>query len=368
MAERAGAGAGDEPAEVRAGERLDEARLATYLAGVMGADPGPLVVQQFPKGHSNLTYLVRAGTREWVLRRAPFGAQVKTAHDMLREHTILAALAPVYPLAPRPVAYCADEGVLGAPFYLMERVRGVILRAGRAPAGLDLGPDVMRRLSTALVDGLAALHAVDWRAAGLGALGHPEGYVARQVKGWTERYVRAQTDEVTTVEAAARWLGAHLPAVEGAALVHNDYKYDNVVLDPADLTRIVAVLDWEMATVGDPLLDLGTSLGYWVDPDDPDEMKAMPLGPTTLPGNLSRREVWARYAERSAASSGAAGEPLFYYVFGLFKIAVIAQQIYQRFVAGHTKDPRFGALIVGVRILGEQAARALDRGRIHALG
>jgi aminoglycoside phosphotransferase (APT) family kinase protein len=224
----------------------------------------------------------------------------------------------------------------------------------------------MRRISTALVDTLAELHAVDPAAAGLADLGHPAGYVARQVAGWTDRYLKAKTDEVPEVEAAAAWLAAHLPPERGTAtLIHNDYKYDNVVLDAADLARVVAVLDWEMATIGDPLMDLGTTLGYWIDADDPPEHQALPFGPTMLPGNLTRVEVVARYAERTGR---AVDEVLFYYVFALLKIAVIAQQIYRRFQDGHSRDPRFAGMIVGVRILGATAARALDRGRIDRLG
>ena len=355
----------DQPGELRADEGLDLERLAAFVAPLAPDASAPLVVKQFRKGHSNLTYLLQKGEREWVLRRAPFGAKIKTAHDMHREHSILSALAPVWPLAPRPVAFCDDESLIGARFYLMDRVHGVILRGTSAPPGVTLDAGTMRRLSAALIDGLAELHAVDWRAAGLGELGRPEGYVGRQVRGWSERYDRARTDDIPSLARVAGWLAAHQPGESGAALIHNDYKYDNVVLDPADLARIVAVLDWEMATVGDPLMDLGTTLGYWVDPDDAEELRLLPIGPTMLPGNLSRRELVERYAERSGRP---VGDMLFHYVFALFKIAVIAQQIYQRWVAGHTRDPRFGALIVGVRILGEQAVRALDKGRIHTLG
>jgi aminoglycoside phosphotransferase (APT) family kinase protein len=355
----------DEPGEVRAEERLDVERLAAFVAEALPGAAGPVSVRQFRKGHSNLTYLVTIGDREVVLRRAPLGASVKTAHDMRREYEVLSALAGAYAKSPRALAFCEDEAVIGARFYLMERVRGVVLRGSATPAGVDLTPDLMHRLSTALVDDLAALHAVDVSRPPLAALGHPAGYVTRQVGGWTERWRRARTDDVPEVEAAAAWLAGHLPADGGVALVHNDYKYDNLVLDAADPARIVAVLDWEMATLGDPLMDLGTTLGYWVDPDDADEVRALPFGPTALPGNLSRREVVERYA---LATGREVGPLLFHYVFALVKIAVIAQQIYKRFVEGHTTDPRFGAMLTGVRILGVQAARALEKGRIDALG
>lgn len=355
----------DEAGEVRPGEELDTERLAAFLAEALPELSGDLEVRQFRKGHSNLTYLVRLGGRELVLRRPPFGSRVRTAHDMGRELRILRALDGVYGRAPRPLASCDDPEVLGAPFYLMERARGVVLRGNAAPAGLDLPPQVMRRLSESLVDTLVELHGIDPTLPDLADLGRPEGYVARQVDGWTARYLAAKTDELPAVERAAAWLRSSMPEAGGAALVHNDFKYDNLVLDAEDLGRVVAVLDWEMATVGDPLMDLGTSLAYWVDPDDPPEVRMLPLGPTALAGNLSRREVVLRYAERSGR---AVGSGLFYYIFGLFKVAVIAQQIYKRFVEGHTRDPRFASMILGVRILGDQAARAIDAGRIHGLG
>ncbi len=354
----------DEPGPVRAEERLDVGRLRPFLRDALGPDE-PLEVLQFCGGHSNLTYLVRAGAREAVLRRAPLGATVRTAHDMRREYTILSSLQGVYPKAPRPIAFCEDEGLVGARFYLMERVRGVVLRGTAPPSGIALPPALMRALSTALVDDLAALHAVDVSRGPLATLGRPEGYVARQVAGWTERWRNARTDDAPDLDEVIAWIERHRPGESGAALVHNDYKYDNLVLDPADPTRIRAVLDWEMATVGDPLLDLGTTLGYWVDPDDADDVRALPFGPTALPGGLSRRDLVARYAE---VSGRAAGDVLFHYVFALFKIAVIAQQIYKRFREGHTTDPRFAALAVWGGVLGAQAGRALDKGRVHTLG
>jgi aminoglycoside phosphotransferase (APT) family kinase protein len=350
---------------VRPGEEIDTAALQPWLAEhlpEMGA--APLTVEQFPGGHSNLTYLLKAGDRELVLRRPPFGSKVKTAHDMGRELRVLSRLWTVYPKAPRALAGCDDPGVIGAPFYVMERVRGIVLRGQKAPAGVDLDPQTMRRLSEAAVDGLAELHAVQYEAAGLGDLGKPAGYVERQVSGWTERWRGARTDDVPDIDRAAVWLADHLPAESGAALVHNDYKYDNLVLSP-DLGGIAAVLDWEMATIGDPLMDLGTSLGYWTDPDDDPALSALPAGPTTLPGNLGRAEVVERYA---AASGRDVSGILFYYVFGLLKIAVIAQQIYYRYHQGLTRDERFAALIGAVRLLGRAAGQAIDKGRIDRLG
>ncbi|HEX2189338.1 MAG TPA: phosphotransferase family protein [Longimicrobiaceae bacterium] len=351
----------DRPGGVRPGEELDAGALEAYLREALPDVAGPLTVEQFPRGFSNLTYLVRAGGREMVLRRPPPGADARGGHDVEREFRVLSRLRPVYPRVPRPLAFCGDAAVLGAPFYLMERVPGIILRS-RPPEGVELGPGRMRAVCLALVDTLAELHALDPRAAGLEGLGRPEGYAARQVEGWTRRWERARTDAVPELDDAAAWLARSLPPEGGAALVHGDYKYDNLVLDPADPARVRAVLDWEMATVGDPLMDLGTTLGYWAEAGDPAELRQ--FGVTWLPGNLDRRGVAEAYAERSGRDVAGI---LFHYVYGVFKVAVIAQQIYARFLRGHTRDPRFGGLVHVVRACGRMAAAALERDRIHDL-
>jgi aminoglycoside phosphotransferase (APT) family kinase protein len=348
---------------VRPGEELDLAKLEPYLAAHLPGFEPPLSVEQFPGGHSNLTYLLSAGPRKLVLRRPPFGTPVKSAHDMGREYRILSRLPAVYPRAPRALLHCEDPAILGAPFFVMERVEGVILRGAR-PRGVVLDEAAMAKISRATVDGLAELHAVDYRTAGLGELGKPEGYVSRQVSGWIERYQKARTDDVPDMDKVAAWMVSHQPAESGTALIHGDFKYDNLVLDPADLSRIRAVLDWEMATIGDPLLDLGTTLGYWVDPGDSEQARMLPFGPTVLPGNLTRAEVVARYAEKSGR---AVPDAVFYYAFASYKIAVIAQQIYWRFKQGLTKDERFAQMIAGVMILAQNAGRAIDVGRIDRL-
>ena len=353
----------DEAAAVRRGEELDPARLAAYLQsvlpGVGATTPEPLI-KQFPGGYSNLTYLVVYGDKEYVLRRPPFGSQVKTAHDMGREFRILSALHPIYPRAPRPVSFCEDESVLGCKFYLMERVRGLILRR-KLPPGLDLSPTTMRTLCETFVDTLVELHALSYESAGLSDLGRPEGYVERQVSGWSKRYRDAQTDDVPALEECMRHLAARLPVSPPATLIHNDFKFDNLVLDENDPTRVIGLLDWEMATIGDPLMDLGTALCYWVDPQDPPPMHLASFGPTTRPGCLSRREIAARYAERSGRDLR---EILFYYCFGLFKTAVVVQQIYVRYRKGLTQDPRFASLGEMARMLGEHAMHSASAGTI----
>jgi len=360
----------DQSVAVRAGEDLPQESLLGYLKQHLPDVEGPLTVEQFPAGFSNLTYLLRIGDRELgdrelVLRRPPIGAKIKMAHDMGREYRILAHLHPVYSKVPRPLLFCEDDSVLGAPFYVMERVKGIILRA-QPPRGLDLSADTMRRLSEVFVDNLAEIHAIDYEAAGLGDLGSPQGYVSRQISGWTKRYYNARTDDVPEIEQLATWLQEHLPAdTTHGSLIHNDYKYDNVVLAPDDLTRVVAVLDWEMATVGDPLMDLGTTLGYWVEPTDPEEWQQYGFVLTKLPGNFTRNEILDYYSRRSGRD---VADPVFYYAYALLKIAVIVQQIYARYQKGLTKDPRFAQLGALVKACGRLAQRAIELKRIDRLG
>jgi len=350
--------AADEPRAVRAGEELDAAALAAYLARELGG-AGSVTVEQFPGGHSNLTYAVRQGDREYVLRRPPFGSKVKSAHDMGREVAVLSRLAPVYPRAPRVFAYEATGEVLGAPFYLMERRHGVILRKQLAPA-LAGDPAAIRRICELLVDALVELHAVDFAAAGLGELGKPAGYIERQVTGWTERYHGSQTDDIPAITEVAAHLAAHRPADGAPALIHNDFKFDNVIFDPS-LASITGVLDWEMTTLGDPLMDLGTSLSYWAQASDPAMYQQLPFGPTAAPGMMTREEIARRYLERSGRRTD---DLVFYYAFGLLKTAVIAQQIYYRFAKGLTADARFAQMIFAVRLLAEQARASIARGSI----
>jgi aminoglycoside phosphotransferase (APT) family kinase protein len=350
----------DVAAPVRNGEELDAERLKAYLAEQLGHPVERIEVEQFPQGFSNLTYLVRCGTDEYVLRRPPFGNQVKSAHDMGREFNVLSKLSRVYELAPKPVLYCTDESVLGSPFYLMERRRGVILRR-KLPKDFVPEPDTFRKLGLAFIDNLARLHALDYQAAGLGDLGKPEGYVERQVNGWIQRYEKAKTDSWPACDEVARWLCEHHPAESGAALIHNDYKFDNIVLDADDLTRIVAVLDWEMCTLGDPLMDLGCTLAYWIQADDHESLQQFIPGPTYLPGNLTRIELIDRYA---ATSGRDVQHVLFYYCYGLYKLAVIVQQIYARYARGFTRDTRFADMNHQVESLGRAAARAIEIGRV----
>ena len=330
----------DQTSAVRPGEELDLAKLEPFLRSHFPAEAGTLVVRQFPSGHSNLTYSVYLGEREFVLRRPPFGSKVKTAHDMGREFRVLSKLHPAYSPAPKVLLYCDDDSILGAPFYVMDPIRGIILRRN-LPAGLEFSAETARRLSESFLDNLALLHGLDYAAIGLADLGKPQGYLERQVRGWTERYYGSKTHDYPEVEKISAWMAEHVPSTREAALIHNDYKYDNVVLDPNDLTKVVGVLDWEMCTIGDPLSDLGAALAYWVDAQDPEELQKIRWGPTTVPGSMTRAQLLHRYAQ---ATGRDVSNMDFYLTFARFKIAVIIQQIYYRYHVGLTKDERFASM------------------------
>ena len=355
---------------LREGEQIDAEALLAWLA-TAAPDTVPagarLNIRQFPAGFSNLTYLLTMehehGRRALVLRRPPRGVKAGIAHDMGREHGILMALHARDVPVPKPLARCDDAAVIGAPFYIMEHVDGVILR-GTLPESLTdhpaAVPGKLAALSDTFVQTLAQLHAVDVSTEPLASLGRPDGYVQRQVQGWTKRWLASRTDEVPALDWIAAWLEAHRPPDRAATLVHNDFKLDNLVLEP-DLSRVRAILDWEMATIGDPLMDLGTSLAYWVETGDAPIFRALGLGVTALPGNMTRAELVQAYgAHRGVDVSDAP----FYYAFGLFKVAVIAQQIYARHVQGLTSDPRFGVLGEVVKALGNSARTAAEKGRV----
>ena len=324
-------------APVRPGESFDLDALQTYLTGkVAGAEEG-IALEQFPRGHSNLTYLLRVGERELVLRRAPLGPVAPKAHDMAREYRILEKLAPHYPPAPRVYLLCEDESVIGAVFYLMERRRGLIVR-DTVPPQLAALPDYGARVSRTLVGGLAELHGIDIEATGLATIGKPEGFLERQVEGWAKRWERSKTSELPDLERVITHLRGHYPEPNAPTLVHNDYKLDNVMLQTDNPDELVAVLDWEMTTVGDPLVDVGLSLVYWQGlgtlTDEGTELGAAGANE----GWFSREQFLSHYA---ATSGRDLGEITWYELLGVFKLAVILQQIYARYVSGQTQDARF---------------------------
>ena len=348
----------NEPVQVRKGEALELEKLSNYLRGKIPDWQGSIDLMQFPSGYSNLTYMLKAGENEYVLRRPPFGANIKSAHDMKREFEMLSLIKNQYTKVPNPVHYCADESIIGAEFYLMERVNGLILRAN-PPKDIQLTTELMQSLSESLIDNLVQLHGIDITKGGLAVKGKPEGYIKRQVEGWIKRYQKSQTEEIKDMAFLDEWLPDNMPKEGKPALIHNDYKYDNVVFEPNDLPKIAAVLDWEMATIGEPLMDLGTTLAYWADQDTHPALKSFSL--TVLPGNLNRQQLVERYADKSGRD---VSNMVFFYTYASYKVAVICQQIYARYQKGLTKDTRFAGLIHIVKACAHNAKKAVELDRI----
>lgn len=328
---------------IRPGEELKITTLAEYLEKNLTDYPETLdfskiEVLQFPGGHSNLTYLVKIGDNEFVLRRPPFGPVAPTAHDMPREFRLLSMIYPEFNLAPKPYLLCEEPNIIGASFYLMERRRGWIIRR-TIPEGLLLTPEIRTKISLSMIETLAKLHSVDIYAKGLDKVGKPAGFLSRQVKGWSERWQRAKTKEVLSMEKAMLWLNENMPKeTTPATLVHNDFKLDNVILDGDNPSKVIGVLDWEMSTVGDPLVDLGIFLGYWSQAKDPIARRESISPITCQEGWLTREELIAYYKKITGRDLS---QIVYYEVFAIFKLAVVLQQIYYRYACGQTKDERF---------------------------
>lgn len=340
---------------VRAEDAFDVAAVDGWLRGATDLPPGLPHVRQFAGGASNLTYLLRYGDRDLILRRPPAGTKASSAHDMAREYRIQAALKPVFPYVPPMVALCTDAAVLGADFYVMERVQGAIPRTSMPPqVGAD--PALMRALGERFVDLLVELHAVDPAAAGLGDLGRGAGYVERQVEGWAQRYTRAKTWNVPSFDGVIAWLRERRPDDVRTCLIHNDFRLDNIVLDPADPLTVRGVLDWELATLGDPLMDLGSSLAYWIEPGDGRGAQQFRRQPSHLPGMPTRREIVERYC---AATGLSPGDWPFYEVFGMFRLAGIAQQIYYRYHHRQTRNPAFKRFWLAAHVLERRCKKAI---------
>ncbi|MES3006856.1 MAG: phosphotransferase family protein [Pseudomonadota bacterium] len=351
----------DRPTAVRAGEELDIARLREYLGPVLGQSSLPMSaweISQFPAGFSNLTYLLTVGSEKFVLRRPPFGSTVKSAHDMGREFRILSALAPAFPYAPNPLHFCTDQDVLGCDFYLMSCIEGIIIRKQYPPRML-LTPEQTRQQFFTLFDVLGELHSIDLKKVGLENFGKPDGYVRRQVEGWSKRYHDARTLDAPDFVTVMQWLHDRMPADSGLArIIHNDYKLDNVIWSADDPLKIIGVLDWEMATVGDPLMDLGCTLGYWIEATDPDDYRSFRAMPSDAPGAPTRAEIVTRFSERT----GLAVERFdFYFCFGMFRLAAIGQQIYYRYQHGLTRDSRFATIGAKVHSLHGMCERVIAR-------
>lgn len=349
--------------DVRAEDAFDVAAVSEWLRAnaddATGLEGVPKV-RQFTGGVSNLTYLLSYPAREVILRRPPKGSKAKSAHDMRREYDVQRLLKPAFAYVPKMIAFCDDERVLGSDFYVMERLQGVILRRD-LPQGTTLTPQQARALSQTYLDKLVELHRVDVQATGLDRFSKGPGYVGRQVSGWSERYRKARTTNVGDFERVMQWLAANQPADRGACFIHNDYRLDNLVLEDANLLNVRGVLDWELATVGDPLMDLGSALAYWIEADDFLPLRLFRRQPSNVPGMMTRAELVAHYAQATGQRIYA-DEWRFYEVFGLFRLAVIAQQVYYRYFHQQTTNPAFKPLRWAVRVL-ELRCRWLLKGR-----
>lgn len=347
----------DKGGSVRAGEELDLAQLNPWLTSQIDGLSGQPTVTQFAGGASNWTYCLSYPERDVVLRRAPAGTKAKGAHDMGREYRLQAALKPVYPYVPTMLAHSDDEAIIGSEFYVMEKVEGVIPRTN-LPRGLNMTAEQRTALCHNALDSLVELHQVDYKAAGLDTLAKGAGYTQRQIEGWTHRYQKAKTWNVPSGRRVMRWLSDHLPADETICLTHNDFRLDNLVLDANDPTEIVAVLDWELATLGDPLMDIGNSLAYWVEADDDFFAHKTRRQPSHLPGMLSRQQVIDYYTKKT----GIGYESFtFYEVYGLFRLAGIVQQIYYRYHHRQTRNPAFKQLWLFVHYLMHRCRKAINQ-------
>ncbi|MGH7905164.1 MAG: phosphotransferase family protein [Candidatus Binataceae bacterium] len=347
--------------EVRAEEEFDHGRLAGYLRGRLPGFDGPLIVRQFRGGHSNLTYLLRSGGSEWVLRRPPLGPLPPAAHDMNREYRVLSRLWKAFEPAPRAMLMCDDSSVIGAPFFIMERRRGVVIRKREPiPPALAASPESPRRVSEAFIDTLAELHRVDYERIGLGALGRPAGFFARQIKGWMDRWEKAKTREVPLMNQLGAWFAGNTPLAQSPALIHNDFFLHNIMIAADNPGRVVAVLDWEMSTLGDPMIDLGIALAYWRDRSDPDELLEMrpEENHTLAAGFMTRGEL----AERYARQSGHDVEMIdFYVAWAYWKTATVIEQLYARYARGRTTDERYATMGAEPPVLARAAATILAR-------
>ena len=353
----------DTPKNIRDGEEFPIENLEIFLKE-NDFEINNLILRQFPSGYSNLTYFLKSSSKEFVLRRPPFDAKsLKGGHDMLREYNVLKNLKSQFNKVPKVHLYCDNDDIIGAPFYIMDRVEGYIIRPNLQEQDSP-GEEVIRNVSDSLVSTLVELHNVDINEANLNNLGKIDGYVKRQVEGWIKRYNHSKTDIIANMDFVAKWLNDNQPLEVEGSIVHNDFKYDNLVLDKNNHSKITAVLDWEMATIGDPFMDLGTTLGYWMDKNDLPELKLFQLSATTLEGNPTREGILEMYESKSRKTIP---NPVFYYVFGLFKIAVIAQQIYFRYKKGFTKDRRFGLLNLAVMSLSIMAKQAIIKNRLSNL-
>lgn len=345
----------DQAKQVRSGEELPLDHVDSWLKIQLPQFSGVPTVTQYSGGASNWTYCLDYPDQSLILRRAPAGTKAKGAHDMGREFRLQAALQPVYKYVPDMLAFCEDESVAGTDFYLMEKLTGIIPRKN-LPKGLTTTPEQTERLCKNVLDCLVELHQVDYQEAGLAHIAKGEGYIKRQIDGWSERYQKAKTWNVPSGKYVIDWLKANMPEQETICLTHNDFRFDNVVLNPEDYTEVIGVLDWELATLGDPLMDLGNTLAYWVEPEDDFLAQATRRQPTHLKGMLTRKQVVEYYCEKMNIE---VKNFTFYEVYGLFRLAGIVQQIYYRYHHGQTKNPAFKNFWIFVHYLLRRCKKAI---------
>lgn len=346
--------------DVRKGEELDPQSLDTVLKQVLPGLQGFPVVRQYASGASNLTYLISYDNRELVLRRPPSGAKAASAHSMIREYRVISALVPLYPAVPKAIYYSDDESLLGSEFYLMEKVEGLLVK-NSLPASWNFTDGDRRRFGQTVFDKLIELHRVDYNAAGLADFGRPQGYAERQILGWNKRFTNAQTADISDFEDIQEWLVAHIPTAavdSSAALIHGDFRIDNVMIDPENPFKVIAVMDWEMAALGDPLMDLANSLAYWVQADDPPVLQTIKQQPSDAPGMMRREEVIAYYAEQTGFDTSKWD---FYKVYGYWRLMGILQQLYFRYVNRQTQDQRFASYGQAVASLGEYCRQLISK-------
>lgn len=348
--------------DVREGEELDIGLIGPLIKDHVKGLSGTPIVRQFASGHSNLTYSLQYPERNLVLRRPPTGTRPKSGHSMIREFSVMNALKPVFSSVPETFFHLSDEeSPIGAEFYVMEQVDGRKLERD-IPAEWGFGAEEGRKLCLSFFNKLIDLHKVDFKAIGLGDFGKPEGYVERQVLGWNRRYEKVITDDVESFEDVRSWLEQNMPKKEvGHAILHGDYRLDNVILAEQNPFEIIAVLDWEISALGDPLMDLGNTLAYWSQANDPEEIKAMRMQPCLAPGMLTREEICELYAKET-------GHDLtnfdYYLVYGVFRLAVILQQIYYRYYHGQSKNPAFSKFAGRTNVLGNYARQLIEASHI----
>jgi aminoglycoside phosphotransferase (APT) family kinase protein len=341
---------------IRKGEDLDWQTLDNHLKSVIPGLKGDPDISQFPGGKSNLTYRLKYANNDLVIRRPPFGTRAKTAHSMIREYRIMTALKPVYPSVADTLYYTDDESIIGSEFYVMRRVDGLLI-GKHIPQEWAFAAEDTRRLCTRFWEKLIELHQVDYVAAGLADFGKPEGYIERQILGWNRRFEKVITPDVDHFTDVRDWLVANMPVDNTRhSILHGDFRIDNVILDKHDPCNILAVLDWEICALGDPLMDLGSSLAYWIQDDDPEELKQLLIQPSNAPGMLSRREILELYQDRTRLDTS---DFTFYMVYGYWRLAVILQQIYFRYFHGQTQDERFRTFGVATQKLGEHCQKLI---------